>query len=69
MDSIRYLYGKTKNTIKNEGVRSLAKKTTTYIFNGMKGDKQKCKDILFINGCALPHPSRYRVAHQIEQLE
>ena len=69
MDSIRYLVGKTKKTIKNEGVKSLTKKTATYIFNGMKGDKQKCKDILFINGCALPHPSRYRVAHQIEQLE
>ena len=30
----------------------------------------KCfKDILFINGCTLPHPQRYRVDHQIEQLE
>ena len=27
------------------------------------------KDILFINGCCLPHPQRYRVDHQIEQLE
>ena len=29
------------------------------------------KDILFINGCyseTLPHPYRYRVAHQMEQL-
>ncbi len=26
------------------------------------------KDILFINGCDLSHPSRYRVSHQIEQL-
>ena len=25
-------------------------------------------DVLFINGCTLPHPSRYRVDHQIEQL-
>ena len=68
MDSIRYLLGKTKKTIKDEGVVSLTKKTTTYVFNGMKGDKQKCKDILFINGCTLPHPERYRVSHQREQL-
>lgn len=25
-------------------------------------------DVLFINGCYLPHPSRYRVTHQREQL-
>jgi glycosyltransferase involved in cell wall biosynthesis len=27
------------------------------------------KDVLFINGCYLPHPHRYRVSHQREQLE
>ena len=69
MDSLKYLFAKSRKTIKNEGVKSLAKKTATYVFNGMKGDKQKCKDILFINGCTLPHPSRYRVSHQREQLE
>ncbi|MBQ8891802.1 MAG: glycosyltransferase [Bacilli bacterium] len=69
MDSIKYLIGKTKQTLKNEGIVSLTKKTTKYIFNGMKSDKQECKDVLFINGCTLPHPSRYRVAHQREQLE
>ena len=26
------------------------------------------KDVLFINGCYLPHPTRYRCAHQMEQL-
>jgi len=26
------------------------------------------RDVLFINGCTLQHPSRYRVDHQIEQL-
>jgi glycosyltransferase involved in cell wall biosynthesis len=25
-------------------------------------------DVLFINGCTLPHPTRYRVDHQVEQL-
>lgn len=69
MDSIKYLVSKTKKTISDEGLGSLAKKTTRYVLNGMKSDKQKCKDVLFINGCTLPHPSRYRVDHQIEQLE
>ena len=27
------------------------------------------QDVLFINGCTLPHPERYRVDHQFEQLE
>jgi glycosyltransferase involved in cell wall biosynthesis len=34
--------------------------------------KQHFKDVLFINGCdpkIVPHPVRYRVDHQIEQLE
>ena len=29
------------------------------------------KDVLFINGCRLdilPHPNRYRISHQMEQL-
>ena len=35
-----------------------------------KTDKRHIKDILFINGCykKLPHPHRYRVLHQMEQL-
>ena len=69
MDTLRYLFDKTRKTVKNEGITSLAKKTTKYVFNGMKSDKQKYKDILFINGCTLPHPYRYRVVHQREQLE
>ena len=33
--------------------------------------EKKYKDILFISGCGedLPHPWRYRVKHQREQLE
>lgn len=33
-----------------------------------EGKKKPYKDILFINGCTLPHPQRYRVHHQMEQL-
>ena len=37
---------------------------------GDKNDQRHIKDILFINGCykKLPHPYRYRVLHQMEQL-
>ena len=69
MDSIKYLMVKTKKTLKDEGIKSLSKKTFKYVTNGFKSDKPECKDILFINGCTLPHPSRYRVTHQREQLE
>ena len=69
MDSIKYLMIKTKKTLKDEGIKSLSKKTFKYVTNGFKSDKPECKDILFINGCTLPHPSRYRVTHQREQLE
>ena len=40
-----------------------------YKFIYRKKYKKAYKDVLFINGCTLPHPSRYRVDHQIEQLE
>lgn len=70
MNKIKDLAKKTKKTLKDEGVKSLGKKTVKYISNGMRGykEEQQCKDILFINGCTLPHPSRYRVSHQREQL-
>lgn len=69
MDSIKYLLSKSKSALKNEGIKSFSKKTVKYIKNGMKSDKIELRDILFINGCTLPHPTRYRVAHQREQLE
>ncbi|MBR2586920.1 glycosyltransferase [Candidatus Saccharibacteria bacterium] len=57
-------------TLKNEGVSSLVRKAKNYVATKTaKKEKLSLKDILFINGCALPHPERYRVDHQIEQLE
>jgi len=70
MADLRYLYSKSKETIQEEGFTGLAKKSIRYIC-GQRNQvrSKKCyKDILFINGCTLPHPSRYRVDHQIEQL-
>ena len=36
MNSIGYLLTQTKNTIKDEGIKSFTKKTMTYISNGQK---------------------------------
>lgn len=69
MNSIGYLLSKSKNTIKDEGIKSFGKKVSCYILDSMKKEEQECKDILFINGCSLPHPARYRVSHQREQLQ
>lgn len=75
MDSkrVKELAKKTTQTLKEEGVVSLTKKGYKFVsFRVGKINRKydKCfKDILFINGCTLPHPQRYRVDHQIEQLE
>ena len=56
-------------TLKNEGVISLSKKSYNYVkYRFTNKYKHYFNDILIINGCTLPHPQRYRVDHQIEQL-
>ena len=73
MNKVKELMIKTKDTLKNEGVVALTKKTGRYVYfkaSAFNREYDKAfKDILFINGCSLPHPQRYRVDHQIEQLE
>lgn len=61
-------------TVRDEGVTGCTKKTKGYIEKQIKKRKKvekEYKDILFISGCGedLPHPWRYRVKHQREQLE
>ena len=70
MGKISYLAGKSIDTIKEEGFKELVKKSGRYVKGKVVKTKniQQVKDILFINGCYLPHPSRYRVDHQMEQL-
>ena len=69
------LLGKVTNTLKNEGIENLNRKAFNYIKNKRIENKvkkeQKFCDVLFIDGCgeALPHPARYRVTHQREQLD
>ena len=69
--SSRDLLLKARRALSDGGVGDLAKKTKNYLIFKIKAGtkKSEVKDILFINGCTLPHPSRYRVEHQKEQLE
>ncbi|MDO3680296.1 glycosyltransferase [Paenibacillus ehimensis] len=71
MTQIDILLKKSISTIKYDGVGSFIKKSFDYTKRKALRKKihiQCYKDILFINGCTLPHPTRYRVDHQIEQL-
>ncbi len=67
------LIHKTFQSLKSDGPVITLHKIKTYLAY------QKCLtiqapiqnqylDVLFINGCTLPHPSRYRVDHQMEEL-
>lgn len=67
---IKYLSKKVKKTFKEQGIKALVGKTTNYLrYNVGQATRLGYRDILFVNGCTLPHPKRYRVDHQIEQLE
>lgn len=71
MNKLSELTKKSIDTVKNEGISGLSKKTVNYIkLRTIDRPKINCiyGDVLFINGCTLPHPQRYRVDHQIEQL-
>jgi len=65
-----YIFTKIKETYQEEGFKRLMGKSISYIKKKatVHHEKRRYKDILFINGCTLPHPSRYRVEHQMEQL-
>ena len=73
MSKIKELAKKSTNTLREEGITGLTKKGARYLYFKAGSLNRKYdkgfKDILFINGCSLPHPERYRVTHQIEQLE
>ena len=66
--NIKNSTNKTINDIseKTEGITSTIEKE-----NSMSNKLKKVKDVIIINGCnpkSLPHPYRYRVLHQMEQL-
>lgn len=74
MGRTKILWEKSIATLKNDGLRAFAMKSMNYVKkNAAKEDnanspEKMFMDVLFINGCFLPHPSRYRVTHQREQL-
>ena len=57
--------------LRNDGWNSFMHKTVRYIQKRQHKPMitRNFSDILFVNGCTLDHPSRYRVSHQIEQLQ
>lgn len=66
-----------KETYSEEGLYYVASKTAKVIGEraqginfGHRGKNNSLFDVIFINGCdySVPHPIRYRVDHQIEQL-
>lgn len=78
MESVVSLGKKTLKALKSNGIKGTAEKTISYIQTAkIRAEQEKYvgkiyKDVLFINGCdytALPHPPRYRVQHQMEQLK
>ena len=75
---IRYWLGRTCDSLHRNGIRITTKKAAKKVIRKLVGQnilpisKRIIRDVLFINGCPpelLPHPYRYRVLHQIEQLE
>jgi len=74
---ISVLINKSKETLINNGFKTFIVKSLFYIRRHsqfFKSDNRSLDlscyfmDVLFINGCYLPHPHRYRVEHQREQL-
>lgn len=56
---------------REKGMTQAIGKTTSYMKKRKERKNRKYhefKDVLFVNGCTLEHPMRYRVHHQIEQL-
>ncbi|NOW06514.1 glycosyltransferase [Clostridium beijerinckii] len=73
MERIKMLKQKSIDTLKNDGIKTFAKKTLNYIKKSRQiersvGVDKHYLDVLFINGCFLPQTRRYRISHQREQL-
>lgn len=76
--NVKRLAGMTIQSLKYDGVLKTGKKVIRKIkrkfgkkSGGIYTPKRVIQDVLFVNGCdpiLCPHPYRYRVLHQIEQL-
>lgn len=74
MQRVKILLKKSKDTIRSCGFKIFIKKSVNYIKKSKNIERnldadKVYGDVLFINGSFLPHPSRYRVSHQMEQLQ
>ena len=73
---IKYLVNKTIRALKEHGFVYTSKRMIKKIGQKVKGRRivpvqRIIRDVLFVNGCdknLVPHPHRYRVLHQMEQL-
>ncbi len=73
MGEINILAKKAIVTLKAEGFSMVMWKARRYLElrskrKNINNPEKTFADVLFVNGCYLPHPSRYRVTHQREQL-
>lgn len=61
---------KSVESIRSEGFSKFVVRGGKFVYYRQFPEKKPvhARDILFINGCTLPHPERYRVRHQVEQL-
>ncbi len=68
---MKELLRKSVMTLRRDGVKKFFGKTKNYLVYKVKVrfKSDEVKDVLFVNGCTLPHPERYRVDHQMEQME
>lgn len=77
MSNLKNLAEKTVRTFREDGISRVGEKAKLYLKRRqevrMEGQyaRNTFREVLFINGCDehLPHPGRYRVSHQREQLE
>ncbi len=71
MSSVGELITKSKRALAEGGVKGFLRRSRNYVIYQVAKmrSKNEMKDYLFVNGCTLPHPERYRVDHQMEQLE
>ena len=74
MSSAIVLLRKGFSTLAYDGPSAFLHKTRQFVRRNLSEQRARFlrhkhfRDVLFINGCTLEHPSRYRVEHQIEQL-
>ena len=79
MPDIKHEVGVLANKVRREGVKATFSAVRDFSQKRIASQRQKKSnpdrptfyDVLFINGCdySVPHPIRYRVDHQIQQLE